>query len=130
MATSNADSEKATSRPSIWLRCLFWVYDYFFTGGPYKLVRNWMALAIGLLIILSELAPDVFKTIVLVLVLLPLVLAALIVKVVPLIASAVGWGERLGIVTTDERISLTAQAVRLLSGGEDAIEYLIDLFRK
>ena len=130
MATSSADSDPNHPQPAIWVRVLFWVYDRFFSGGAYELIRNWMILGIGVLTLLSELAPAVFKTVFLMIILLPVILAALVVKVVPIAASAIGWGERLGLMATDNRISLIAQAIRLVSGGEDVLEHLIELFRR
>lgn len=87
-------------------------------------------MGIGVLTLLSEFAPGVFKTVLLMIILLPVILAALVVKVVPIAASAVGWGERLGLMATDNRISLIAQVIRLVSGGEDVLEHLIELFRR
>lgn len=130
MATSSADSDATHPQPSVWLRFLFWVYNRFFSGSAYELIRNWTILGIGVLTFLSEFAPGVFKTVLLMIILLPIILAALVVKVVPIAASAVGWGERLGLMATDDRISLAAQAIRLVSGGEDVLEHLVGLFRR
>lgn len=126
----NADRNTTQSKHSVVLGGLFLIYEHFFRGGPFRLVRNWAALITGLLFVLSKVAPGVFKSILVAIVLLPILLAALIVKLVPLLASAIGWGERLGIVTTDKRISLVAQAVWLISCGEDFVEYIVELIRR
>jgi hypothetical protein len=130
MASRDTVSEGTTARPSLWLRCIFWVHAHFFTGPRYDLVRNWIALIAGLLILLAEFTPGIFDTIILVLLLLPFVLVAFVGKAVPIAASAVGWAERLNLFAPDQRVSLVAQVVRLVSGVEDAIEFLIDLVRR
>jgi len=130
MATSSADSDTNRSQPSVGLRFLFWVYDQFFSGSAYQLTRNWTIFGVGSLTLLSEVAPGVFKIVLVMIILLPVILAALVAKIVPIAASAVGWGERLGLMATDDRISLVAQAIRLVSGGEEIVEYLIEVFRR
>ena len=130
MATKSADSDSGHPQPGVWLRFLFWVYDRFYNASAFELIRNWVVLGFVVLSLLSEFAPGVFKTILIMIVLLPVILAALVVKVVPIIASAVGWGERLGLMTPDDRVSIAAKAIRLVSGGEDALEHLLEWFRR
>lgn len=80
--------------------------------------------------LLSEFEPGVFKTILLVMILLSVVLVALFVKLVPIAASAVGWRERLSLMTTNDRTSIAAKATRIVYGGEDFLEHLIEWFRR